>query len=197
MWLQINGAGKLTGNTYSPLTIAKHVPGGSAWRPDSNLQFWCENVGWVIDPSRESQLTLCQMETLPKWLLNTYVSTHNLCYPESPLKKLLFAETVSSQRAVNKLLLSACSYLTHLQTCSGMLGEHRGSGNVKSVETMGWGAMLSKSVFRTQPGCHQVIQKKQVKYFLHWTTVTLLWLSQTAPHCTTDLCCICTNKKSI
>lgn len=69
-------------------------------------------------------------------------------------KKLLFAETVTSQRAVSKLLLSACSYITHLQTCSGMLREHRGNGNVKSVETMGWGAMLSNSVFWTRPGCY-------------------------------------------
>ena len=35
-----------------------------------------------------------------------------------------------------------------------MLREHRGSGNGKSVETMGWGAMLSKSIFWTQPGCY-------------------------------------------
>lgn len=33
-----------------------------------------------------------------------------------------------------------------------MLREHRGSGNGKRMETMGWGAMLSNSVFWTRFG---------------------------------------------
>lgn len=152
--LQNNGASKLTGNTYFFLTIEKHVPGGLAWRPDSNPQFWCEKVGWVINPSRESTTVALSNGNIVKLSSKYHVSTHNLCYSELPLKKLLFAETITGQWAVNKLLLSACSYITYLQTCSGMLREHRGSRNVKSVETMGWGAMLSNSIFWTWPCCY-------------------------------------------